>query len=84
MRNVKWNFFKISVGTTVGFPSSASVLYGNGGLGAPFVAPLVCLLVSWLMPLTPLVALPLVPTPRFGIPPSDGAIEASLECGGER
>lgn len=81
---MKWNFFKISVGTTVGFPSSASVLYGNGGLKAPSEVPLGCPLVSWLLPLTPLVDFFSVPTPRFGIPPRDGAIEASWECGGER
>lgn len=89
MRNVKWNCFKISAGTTVGFSGSAAVSYGYGVLVlpfTPFVCPMECPLVPFSV--TPFVApfvSPFVPTPFLAdFPPREGAMVASVPSGGER
>ena len=75
MRKVKWNCVRIDDGTTVGFPDSASVLYGYGGSEeTPFVWPSVVPFASGAVP-TPFLIL---------LPPRDGAMVAWPLLGGTR
>ncbi len=86
MRNVKWNCFRVSAGTTVGLPGWASVSYGNGVMGRPLAWPLTNSLVPFVpftFPGIPFVSL--VPTPFLMVfPLREGAIVASCPFGGTR